>query len=384
MTKRRKWLIGLTVVIIAALAISLVVKRNYDIATLKKPAARPVPVQVAAVKEGTVAVTQRYSGRVDPMLAADLASRITANVLAVHKREGDVVAKGEVLMQLDDLALTNRARGSAADARAAESLLAAAESNYQVQKASSERDQYLYENKAVSREAYERSQALLDTARSQMVAARERVALAQENQGVALVEQGYATIRAPFAGIVAKRAAEPGDLAVPGKTLLSLQASDQGYRVVVQIPQEQVRVIRPSTPVIVHSNGQRLEAKVVKVFPVLGPNGLATVEILLPEVPFGLPPGATVSVDFITDKVAGMVVPVQAVVHNTRGAFVVVVDGDSLARQVPVELVGQNGKEAAVRGIGTGTQVAVAQENVLMQLMDGIAVKATANEGESR
>ncbi len=50
--RRKKWLIGLTILVIAALAIGLVVKRNHEIATLKKPAVRPVPVQVATAKEG--------------------------------------------------------------------------------------------------------------------------------------------------------------------------------------------------------------------------------------------------------------------------------------------------------------------------------------------
>lgn len=382
MNGRKKWLIGLAILMVVVLAIGLVVKRNHELATMKKPAVRPVPVQVAAVKEGTISVTQHYNGRIDPVLSADLAARITANILAVHKREGDIVAKGETLVQLDDLALANRARGASADARAAESLLAAAESNYQVQKASSERDQYLFERKAVSREAYERSQALLDTARSQMVAARERVALAKENQAAALAEQGYATIRAPFAGVVVKRAAEPGDLAVPGKTLLSLQSGDQGYRVISQISQEQVRVIKPGTPVIILGGDQRLEASVAKVFPALGANNLASVEILLADRPFGLPPGATVGVDFVTDRAAGVIVPVQAVVKNTRGAFVVVVDDANIARQFPVEVAGQNDKQAVVRGIGPGVRVAVAQENVLMLLMDGVTVRAAANEGE--
>jgi RND family efflux transporter MFP subunit len=384
MNIRKKWLIGLVILVVAALAIGLVVKRNHELTAMKKPVVRPVPVQVVAVKEGTIAVTQHYNGRIDPVLSADLAARISASVLAVHKREGDIVAKGEVLVQLDDLALASRARGAAADARAAESLLAAAESNYQMQKASSGRDQYLYERKAVSREAYERAQALQDTAQGQMAAARERVALAWENQAAAATEQGYATILAPFAGIVVKRAVEPGGLAVPGKALLSLQSGDEGYRVVAQIPQEQVQVIRPATPVIVSGGGLRTEAKVNKVFPALGINSLATVEILLADTPFGLPPGATVGVDFVTAQVAGAVVPVQAVVQNTRGAFVVVVDGENIARQIPVEVVGQNDKQAAVRGIGPDVRVAVAQENVLMQLMDGVTVKAVVNEGDKQ
>jgi hypothetical protein len=154
--------------------------------------------------------------------------------------------------------------------------------------------------------------------------------------------------------------------------------------VVAQIPQEQVQVIRPATPVIVSGGGLRTEAKVNKVFPALGINSLATVEILLADTPFGLPPGATVGVDFVTAQVAGAVVPVQAVVQNTRGAFVVVVDGENIARQIPVEVVGQNDKQAAVRGIGPDVRVAVAQENVLMQLMDGVTVKAVVNEGDKQ
>ena len=144
---KTKWGIGVIIVLVIAVAIGLVVKRNYDLANLKKPAAASVAVKVTVVKQGTLPIAQHYMGKVEPVQAADIASRVTANVLTVTKREGDTVAKGEVLLLLDDLALASKARAIEAELRAAESIAAAARSSYQVQQASFERDEYLYKNK---------------------------------------------------------------------------------------------------------------------------------------------------------------------------------------------------------------------------------------------
>jgi len=367
----KKWLAGLIAILIVALGAGLVIMKKRELASLPKPAQRSIPVQVAVAKPGTVLVMRHYLGKAESMLTADITPRITANILVVHCREGDAVHTGDALVDLDDLTLANRLRGAEADVRSAQSALTAAESNYEAQKASFERDEYLYKNKALSQEAYERSRAATASAYSQVVAARERLRLLTENREAAAVERGYAHITAPFDGVVTKRSAEPGEVAIPGKPLLTLQAVNQGYKITVQVPQENAASIRTGDEVIISDGAQKMTATVYRVYPAVTVNNLATVEIRLPEMPFQLPPGASVGVDFVLNKAQGLVVPVQALLANSKGTFVVVVDKNNVVHQTKVEVVGRNDKEAAVTGIGPDTTVVVGQENILMQLMDG-------------
>ncbi|MDR3560241.1 MAG: efflux RND transporter periplasmic adaptor subunit [Negativicutes bacterium] len=380
----KKWLYGLIGVVILALAAGLVVIKNKELATTNKPVQRNVPVQVATAKSGVVPVTLHYLGKAESVLTADITSRIAASILAVRYREGDTVRAGEVLVDLDDMTLANKVRASDADTRAAQSLVASAESNYQAQKASFDRDEYLYKNKALSQEAYERSKAITDAAYSQIVVAQERVKFLSESRQASATELGYAHIAAPFAGVITKRSAEPGELAVPGKPLLTLQGMNDGYKITTQVPQEQAVTLKPGIDVIVSDGTNKATATVYKVYPALASNSLVTVEIRMTEMPFKLPAGSNLGVDFVMNRAEGLVVPVQALAINKKGAFVVIVGENNVVHQAPVQVVGRNDKEAAITGIDPNATVVVGQENLLMQLMDGKTVTVIPAGGDGK
>ncbi len=376
----KRWLLGIIIVVVVALAIGLVVKRSQEVANLKKTALPSKPVQVVQIKPGSISVTQHYMGKTQAVLTADIASRITANILAIHKREGDIVKQGETLVALDDLALGSKVRAMDAEVRSAESLRSAAESNNAVQRASYERDVYLYKNNAIALETYERSVAAMENAQSQLIAAQERVSIARENLSAVMTESGYANITAPFAGVIAKRMAEPGEVAVPGKVLLVLQGMDQGYKIISQIPQEQTAVIKAGTQVMVTAEADKINGTVNKVFPALGINNLASTEIVIDKMPAGLPTGATVGLDFVMSHVEGIIVPRNSLVKGTSNTFIVRIDENNVAHQVAVIVLGENDQLAAVTGISENSIVAIGPENVLMQLMDGTQVKPIVSE----
>lgn len=377
-----KWVIGLTAIVVVALAIGLVMKRNHDIASLQKPNNQSVAIQISDVKRGSLPIIQHYMGKVEPVMTADIAARITANVISVNKREGDLVAKGETLLFLDDLALVNKIRAMEAELSTAESLTVAAQSSYQAQQASFERDEYLYKNKALSMENFEKSKAVTDNALSQYNAAQERVRLAKANLSTVQTELSYACLVAPFDGIVIKRSAEPGEIAVPGKTLLRLQGTSVGYRILAQISQEQLGRIRVGTTAIITDGQNRLETPVSKIYPSLAANHLATVEILIDQLPNGLPAGATVGLDFVIDNVSGLIVPVNALVKTNESTFVVVVK-EGIAEQVPVNVIGQNDQSAVVSGVPDNAVVAVGQQSALLRLMNGVKVKPMQIAGDN-
>ncbi|GMB00997.1 efflux RND transporter periplasmic adaptor subunit [Pelosinus sp. IPA-1] len=379
----KKWLVGVIGLIIVTLAVGLVVKKKQDLAGLAKPDIRPTSVQVSKSYSGSVPVMVHYLGKADSMVTADISARITSNILAIHLREGDMVKAGQLMAELDDATLSNKVRAAGADQRASASTLAATESAYNTQKASFDRDEYLYQNKAISQETYEHAKSALDLAESQVKTARERVALLAQNREAAATEQSYTRLVAPFDGIVVKRSAEPGDLAVPGKPLLTLQGINQGYKVIVQIPQEQTLNITTGTQALISDGKEKLEAVVSKVYPALAANSLTSVEIRLDNMPFQLPPGSTLGVDFILKNVQGIIVPITAVVKNASGAFVIRIT-DGTAHPVVVTILGENDQQAVVSGIDAGAKVAVGQESQLLKLMEGVPVMVAADRSEQQ
>ncbi len=164
-------------------------------------------------------------------------AQVTGRVLKVLVRPGDRVAKGDPLVELDSRALESRLeRARQALASAGSALgqardgLASARATATKAESTYKRMRRLHEQKVVTAEemeqaetAHAQARAALGQAGDGVTGAQARVAEASELVQQAEIDLGYATIRAQENGEVARREAEPGDLAFPGKPLLVLQ-----------------------------------------------------------------------------------------------------------------------------------------------------------------
>ncbi|MCC7263934.1 MAG: efflux RND transporter periplasmic adaptor subunit, partial [Candidatus Latescibacteria bacterium] len=240
---KRKILGAIAIVLVVGAGVTIAIKKQREIATLSPPRQTLPTVQVAPVAHGTLEVTSHYLGTIEPYTQADLSSRISGNLLSLTKREGDAVQAGEIVAVIDDQELAARAMAANAEVLATRQRLAGAQSAYETQKAIYARDETLFAHGAISREALERSRAALDGVRATVGAYEEGLQGLAMNAKAAQTQAGYARIAAPFAGIVTRRWMEPGDLAVPGKPILSLEQQSP-YKVTVQVPQEELGGVR--------------------------------------------------------------------------------------------------------------------------------------------
>jgi RND family efflux transporter MFP subunit len=363
----------LVAVLLVVGGIALVKMKQEGIARLAKPQTPPPAVEVAPVAEGDLEVTVHYLGSIVPFTRSDISSRISGNILTIAKREGDTVRQGEEIVAIDDRELADRIIAVNAEVLSTRQKLAGAQSVYETQKSVYERDVTLQKAGAISQEALDRSRAALDSAKAAADAYQESLKGLSMNTAMARTQAGYARLAAPFDGVVSRRWNEPGDLAVPGKPILTIEKQSP-YKVLAQVPQEELALIHPGTPVYLRNGDQRIEAAVNRVYPALGKSMLATVEVITKSSPFNLPSDATVGMDLVIRKVKGLIVPEQAVVAGPRGASVYLVR-NSIVHLLPVGLLGAGGGKAAVSGaLHVGDQVAVGQENKLLTLVEGSRV----------
>jgi len=363
-------LIALLIVIAAVLVLK---NKEKKLAALPKPEPPAPTMQVAPVIQGALELSSHYLATIEPFNKSDLSPRITGAILSISKREGDPVRAGELLVTLDDRELQDRSVAVNSEVLATRQRLAGAKSAYTTQKSVYARDEALFKAGAISKESLERSRATMDGARSVVDAYGESLKGQAMNTKVARTQAGYARITAPFSGVVSKRWAEPGDLAAPGKPILTVEKTSS-YKVLAQLPQEELSGIRAGSKVKLTNGEQSMTAQVNRVYPALGKNMLATVEVLTSSSPFDLPSSATVGFDIVTRKVAGLVVPAQAVVKTGQGSFVYQIEA-GLVRIVPVQLLGTGNGFSAISGeLEAGAQVAVAQENKLLTLSQGTKV----------
>ena len=155
----------------------------------------PLRVRTVAIGAGSDDWTD-VPGTVEAVEAAAIASRVAATVDRVLVQEGDTVRAGTVLVRLD-------ARDLRAREQAAEAALRAAD-------AQRERLRTLFSKEAATRQEVD--------------AAESSAAAALAERDAARAQLSYVDLRAPFDGVVTGKWAQAGDLAQPGRTLLTLQA----------------------------------------------------------------------------------------------------------------------------------------------------------------
>jgi len=376
--RKKLIILGIAIVILVG-AVFLINMKKKEIASLAKPQPYRQTIQAATVTQGRLEVTTHFLGVIEPFTRSDLSTRISGVILDLLKREGDSVHSGELVAVIDDRELTDRAQAIDAEALATQQRIAGAQSAYETQKSIYERDSALYKDGAISKEALERSQAALDGTRATLLALQENLQGLKKNATAARTQTGYAKIFSPFDGIVSKRWSDPGEMAAPGKPLLTIEKSSP-YKVMVQIPQEEISRAKKGTKVYLLNGDQRLTAAVDRIYPALGRNLLGSIEIVFAARPFNLPSGATVGVDLVASVVEGLLVPESTIVKSGRGVFVYAVDGN-VVKIKSVTLLGTSSGQAALSGpLRAGERVAVGQENRLLGLKEGSAVEPVEYE----
>ncbi len=166
------------------------------------------PEQVTAVTMRPVADWVSTVGTVRAVHQTEIGSRLLAQVIKVHVSAGRYVRDGDLLIELDSSDLQARLSQAEANVNAAEVMLEQAESDF-------EKLTKLREQGAATQGELEDSRRAFEVAQAELAARREAV---NETK----TQLDYATVRSPFNGMVVDTYVEPGDLARPGMTLLSL------------------------------------------------------------------------------------------------------------------------------------------------------------------
>lgn len=287
---------------------------------------------VVAVKPHAVDLLFPAEAVVEAIQQATVGAQVPGRVLEVKADAGQAVKKGDVLMRID-------AREAAETARAAEALYANARVHY-------ERTKSLMAQKFMSAAALDKAKADLDAASA--------------NRAAASASQSHATIVAPIAGVVARRHAELGDMAMPGAPLFTIYQPG-GLRVTASIPQYRLKEMRnvKAARVEFPELGKWVEATSVQVLPTAdAATHVTPVRVNLPEVPEATP-GMFSRVHFITGQAQKLTVPAKAVLRRGEVAAVYVqaADGRLSLRQLRLgDVVGQ-GEIEVLAGLATGDRV---------------------------
>lgn len=326
-------------------------------------------VTVAVVEARDLVDRIEATGQLVAKAEATLAAEVAGPVTQVRVEEGDAIASGQALLEIDP----ERRQLELDDARAVAEETRAALKERQREHA---RAEALGERGAASK-------ARIEGAATAVKLARSRVSAAEARLGLARRSLRDASIKAPFSGVVARRYVSAGEFVAAGQKLFDVVALDP---VEVEFHLAEVDSARVSV-------GDAVEVRVAphpeEVFTahvsVVSPTIDPTTRTLRVKAEVANPngrlrPGLFARADLGVATRAGVpMIPQQAVLQRADGSVVFVLEGRDRVRRVNVQTgtYGDGAVEVA-SGLEPGMHVVVRGH---AELIDGARVSVRNPDG---
>jgi membrane fusion protein, multidrug efflux system len=334
-----------------AAALTLLLQRAVAADAPALPAASPLAT--AVVQAAGAGQARGFDGVVEAMRQTALAAQVAGAVIALDVKAGDVVKAGQVLARIDARAAEQAAAAGDAQVQAARASLEMATNDF-------ERQKQLYQKNYIS-------QAALERAESQFKSTQAQVAAQLAQASATRTQSGFFIVRAPYAGIVSEVPIALGDMAMPGRPLLTVY--DPGaLRVTVAVPQSAATGINADAVVKVQLPGlpaarEWIAPSRVTVLPTAdAATHTVQLRLDLPPQTQGITPGqfARAWLPAATPGSDRLAVPARAVVRRAEmtGVYVVGTDGRALLRQVRLGPLAGDGVEI-LSGVSAGERVAL-------------------------
>lgn len=324
-------------------------------------AAAAEPLDTAPVAYRDVARSYPAEGVVEAVRQSTVAAQTQGRIVELKVDVGDRVKRGDVIARIDPQEAGQVVATAEAQVAQAEAALTNARVNL-------ERTKKLIDQKFVS-------EAALDKALSEFASAQAQVAAARASAGQARTGRGYTIIAAPFSGVVAARQVDIGEMAQPGKPLVTL-FDPKDLRAVVTVPQARLAEMHVPIEAFIElpALGRSVRARAVTVLPSADARTHTTqVRLDLPDPLEGVYPGMYARGTFTIGTAKKLIVPVSAIVRRSEvtGAYVVLDSGAIRFRQLRVgETIPDVGVEV-LAGLAAGEQVALDPVRALARLKSG-------------
>jgi multidrug efflux system membrane fusion protein len=380
--KRRPWLAILLIVLLVLVAVLLLAhkpKAQPDAASLDQPAV--VTIKAATVRQGDIGLYVDALGTVTPVSTVSLYSQVAGRVIAVNYREGQMVRKGQALIEIDP--------------RPYEAQLKQTEGTLQ-------HDQGLLKQAQIDLERYQKASALNAIARQtledQEQAVEQYKGTVKNDQGQVdyqRVQLSYCHLAAPVSGRVGLRLVDPGNTIFSGNSnALVVITQLQPITVVFNVAEDNLSQVRSQ----ILNRSARKDALPVEAFDRSQLNKLATGHLLtidnqvdtttgtirfraeFENRDLALFPNQFVNARLLVSTLHNaLLIPSAAVQRNGVQAFVYKVDGNNTASIQNIVEKTTDGTVSAVEGLKEGDTVSITGFD---KLQDGTKVTIQASPQE--
>ena len=209
MSKRTKWGVGGGILLAIALIGGLSAAKGRNKAT---------EVRIESVERRDLVASVTASGQVQPHTKVDLASDITGRIVRLAVKEGDLVTKGQFLLEIDPSQYRAAAERAAAEVASAKSASATASPTLIQAKRSYQRLLALKKDNPtlVSDEQVEQLKTQVEVTQAQLENANNGIAQSQASLRDAQSQLAKTSIVAPMSGRVTRLNVQEGETAIMG------------------------------------------------------------------------------------------------------------------------------------------------------------------------
>ena len=372
--------VTVAITLLAAITLAGCGEKSSAVADKKGKESPAIPVIVATVTEQSVPLKIQAIGNVEVQATVSIKSRLDGQIVRVGFSDGQDVAKGQILFEID-------ARPLQAQLQQAQAALERDKAQVDRARAQEERYKDLLQKGFVSQDAYAQFRTNVDTAAATVRADEAAV----EN---ARLQTEYTVIRSPLEGRAGKILIQQGNL-VKANDTVSLVVINQLAPIYVSfaVPEQYLGVIRkymaigklavealpPGTAEIAGTAAMGTLAFVDNT--VDATTGTVRLRATFPNKDKALWPGQYVTASVTLNETQNaIVVPSQAVQTGPKGQYVYVVKASAAQmREVTIERV--DGTQTVVaKGLAAGEQVVTSGQS---RLIPGMKVSIKPDEKKS-
>jgi membrane fusion protein (multidrug efflux system) len=297
------------------------------------------PADIARVEMRELQRTLPLSGSLSPLLQSTVRAKVSGEVQKVLVREGDRVAEGQVIAEIDMADLKSKVDSAVAsleENKAKESIAAKNREN----------NQQLLRQKFISQNAFDTTQSVYEAAVASAKSSEAQLRIAEKAVRDAVV-------RAPFSGIVSRRMVNVGEkvgIDSPMFTVVDLARMEiEAPAPASEIPGVKVGQVAQFR---VDGFGERnFEGRVERINPAADPGSRSiTLYLAVANRDGALKGGMFAKGELVLDKAAAApVVPANALREEAGQAFVFTIEDGKVARR-PVKVGMREGGYVEIQG----------------------------------
>ena len=341
------------------------------------PAAKKITVTTATATKGDIGVYLDAIGTVTPVYTASITSQVTGLVVAVHYKEGQRVAKGDPLVDIDPRPFRATLLQAQGALERDENVLAQAEMDVI-------RYRIAWGRRAIAKQ-------ILDDQEKLVLQDRGTVKNDQGMVDFAQVQLDFCHITAPIAGRVGLRLVDPGNVVQSAGTVtLAVITQLEPITVVFTIPEDSIdqvqagRRTNPSLTVDAFDRSQQTKLATGKLLTLDNQIDTSTGTVRFrgqfENADLKLYPNQFVNARLLVKTLTNAVlIPTAGVQHNGTQAFVYVVSGNTVHIRTINELTTENGM-AAVTGLNAEETVPITGFD---KLQDGSKINIEGQSGKT-